>query len=326
LVPEKEAAADVPVVLATEEEEDDEAEEEAEEEEEEEDDDDDAEEEAEVDLDAPEEDKSETNAVPEVDLDEPKVDEAIKSKCDMTESATPSLPQEALPSLQVSGSELTKSLRQVRLNKKTTPVKSPLKEKWQPRNLTPDLEKDEEEIDDDEDDDEEEIDDDEEEEVGAPDSPTLANLSAAGAKGTEVFDFTDDEDIPLSNIDLAALSAGAHDSEGLEVIASSSPVAPLTPRQSPGKSLTARRPVTTQDMSPTVLTSMDAVSAVQALLSPSSAKELPVVKLNGDVLSDDTDNSVGLKALISTEKMKSAKRRKRRVPDSDGGKAAIFLG
>ena len=82
----------------------------------------------------------------------------------------------------------------MRLNKKT-PVKSPLKEKWQPRNMTPELDKEEEEIDDEEDE-EEEIDDDEEEEVGPPDSPHLPNMSASGTKGTEVFDFTDDEDSP----------------------------------------------------------------------------------------------------------------------------------
>ena len=93
----------------------------------------------------------------------------------------------------------------------------------------------------------------------------------------------------------------------------------LTPRQSPTKSV-ARRLV--QDVSPQVLTAMDAIAAVQALQQspPGSRQDLPVVKLNGDVMSDDTDNSVGLKALLSVEKAKSTKRKKRRVPESDGGK------
>merc|ERR1719361_1159530 len=68
-----------------------------------------------------------------------------KKTCDITktpdsEQSLKLPPVEDLPTMQVSSSELTKSLRQVRLNKKT-PVKSPLKEKWQPRNLTPDLDK-----------------------------------------------------------------------------------------------------------------------------------------------------------------------------------------
>merc|ERR1719264_1803541 len=237
----------------------------------------------------------------------------VTKKCDITE--TPDLersqklpPVEDLPPMQVSSSELTKSLRQVRLNKKT-PVKSPLKEKWQPRNMTPELDKEEEEIDDEE-----------EEEVGPPDSPNLPNMSASGTKGTEVFDFTDDEDIPLSNIDIAALNAGGPDPETPHAtIPSSSPMSHLTPRQSPTKSV-ARRLV--QDVSPQVLTAMDDIAAVQALQKspPGSSQDLPVVKLNGDVMSDDTDNSVGLKALLSVEKAKSTKRKKRRVPESDGGK------
>ena len=317
----QESPMEVAQSAATEDEEDEDVDGEAEEDvdEEDEEEDDDAEEEPEVDLDAPEDDK---HTVAEVDLDEPKADEGDK-KCDITETPdleqSEKLPQEEdLPPMQVSSSELTKSLRQVRLNKKT-PVKSPLKEKWQPRNMTPELDKEEEEIDDEEDE-EEEIDDDEEEEVGPPDSPNLPNMSASGTKGTEVFDFTDDEDIPLSNIDIAALNAGGPDPETPHAtIPSSSPMSHLTPRQSPTKSV-ARRLV--QDVSPQVLTAMDAIAAVQALQQspPGSRQDLPVVKLNGDVMSDDTDNSVGLKALLSVEKAKSTKRKKRRVPESDGGK------
>ena len=317
----QESPVEVPQSVATEDEEDEDVDGEAEEDvdEEDEEEDDDAEEEPEVDLDAPEDDK---HTVAEVDLDEPKAEEGDK-KCDITETSDLEQsqklpPEEDLPPMQVSSSELTKSLRQVRLNKKT-PVKSPLKEKWQPRNMTPDLDKEEEEIDDEEDE-EEEIDDDEEEEVGPPDSPHLPNMSASGTKGTEVFDFTDDEDIPLSNIDIAALNAGGPDPETPHAtIPSSSPMTHLTPRPSPTKSV-ARRLV--QDVSPQVLTAMDAIAAVQALQQspPGSRQDLPVVKLNGDVMSDDTDNSVGLKALLSVEKAKSTKRKKRRVPDSDGGK------
>merc|ERR1719319_1500875 len=116
--------------------------------------DEDAEEEPEVDLDAPDA----QDGMAEVDLDEPKEEEESDPKCDITETLdleqSLTLPQEEhLPKMQVSSSELTKSLRQVRLNKKTA-GRSPLKEKWQPRDLTPDLEKEEDEIDDDEDDEE----------------------------------------------------------------------------------------------------------------------------------------------------------------------------
>ena len=391
-------ALDVPVVEDTqeEEEEDDEEEVEGEEEvDEDEEEEEDAEEEAEVDLDAPNEEKPGASAASEVDLDEPKEAEESDNTCDITEtpvaSESPGIPEQnnILPPMQTSGSDLTKSLRQVRLNKKT-PARSPPKEKWQPRNLSPELEKEEEEIDDDEDDDEEEIDDDEEEEVGPPDSPNMTNLSSNRAKAPDVFDFTDDEDIPLSNIDLAALSAGGPEGgeSSLEMaISSSSPLSHLTPRHSPGKSLRSRLPL---DVSPQVLTAMDAVAAVQALqLSPPTSRhspipsrhspipsrrspipsrhspiqsrhspppsrqspvpsrhspppsrhnlplsrhspppsrqELPVVKLNGDVMSDDTDNSVGLKALLSAEKIKSAKRKKRRVPESDEGEHSTSL-
>ena len=143
--------------------------------------DDDAEEEPEVDLDAPEDDK---HTVDEVDLDEPKSDEGDK-KCDITETSDLEQsqklpPEEHLPPLQVSSSELTKLLRQVRLNKKT-PVTSPLNEKWQPWNMTPEHDKEEEEIDDEEDE-EEEIDDDEEEEVGLTTSSfQLKNFIHGGA-------------------------------------------------------------------------------------------------------------------------------------------------
>ena len=318
----EESPVEVPQTTGDDEDEDADGEAEEDVDEDEEEEDDDAEEEPEVDLDAPEDDK---HTVAEVDLDEPKAEEGEKT-CDITktpdsEQSLKLPPVEDLPTMQVSSSELTKSLRQVRLNKKT-PVKSPLKEKWQPRNLTPDLDKEEEEIDDEEEE-EEEIDDDEEEEVGPPDSPHLPNLSAGGTKGTEVFDFTDDEDIPLSNIDIAALNAGGPDPETPHAtIPSSSPMPHLTPRQSPTKSV-ARRLV--QDVSPQVLTAMDAIAAVQALQQspPASRQDLPVVKLNGDVMSDDTDNSVGLKALLSAEKTKSTKRKKRRVPESDGGKVMI---
>ena len=62
--------------------------------------------------------------------------------------------------------------------------------------MTPEHDKEEKEIDEEEDEEEEIDDDEEEEEVGPPDSPHLPNMSASGTKGTEVFDFTDDEDSP----------------------------------------------------------------------------------------------------------------------------------
>ena len=45
-----------------------------------------------------------------------------------------------------------------------------------------------------------------------------------------------------------------------------------------------------------------------------------MVKLNGDVMSDDTNSSVSVKTMQSSEKGKTIKRKKRRVPESDRGK------
>ena len=79
-------------------------------------------------------------------------------------------------------------------------------------------------------------------------------------------------------------------------------------------------------MSPQILTAMDAVAAVQALqISPVALPAVPMVKLNGDVMSDDTDNSVSVKTMQSSEKGKMVKRKKRRVPESDGGKFSTLI-
>eukprot|EP00092_Neocalanus_flemingeri_P008454 GFUD01009110.1.p1 GENE.GFUD01009110.1~~GFUD01009110.1.p1 ORF type:complete len:2320 (+),score=595.04 GFUD01009110.1:230-7189(+) len=223
------------------------------------------------------------------------------------------------PSMPGNNSDLTKSLRRVRLAKKS-PTKTPIKEKWEHRDLSPtsmeissptklssdDL---------------------------VPQTPTLtsplmqvtstphAELTSAQKAGTEVFDFTDDEDIPLSNIDLDVLNAANTESTPLQ-ISIPEPTASfihelnqMTPKPSPSKLLSKRF-----EVSPQILTAMDAVAAVQALqTSPVSAPAVPMVKLNGDVMSDDTDTSVSIKTMQPTEKGKLTKRKKRRVPESDGG-------
>merc|ERR1711892_994991 len=132
---------------------------------------------------------------------------------------------------------------------------------------------------------------------------------------------TDDEDIPLSNIDLDVLNAANAEDTPLQ-ISIPEPTASfihelnqMTPKPSPSKLLSRRF-----EVSPQILTAMDAVAAVQALqISPVALPAVPMVKLNGDVMSDDTDNSVSVKTMQSSEKGKMVKRKKRRVPESDGG-------
>merc|ERR550519_3057044 len=148
---------------------------------------------------------------------------------------------------------------------------------------------------------------------------------SGGAKvGTEVFDFTDDEDIPLSNIDLDVFESGS--SEGGQLMINIpepqptldhelSKMSSSTSKISPTKS--AARKFDT--VSPQILSASDAMAAVSALqLSPNSMKESGGEKYNGEVMSDDTDNSARTPANFS-EKGKLVGRKKRRMQESDGG-------
>ena len=75
-------------------------------------------------------------------------------------------------------------------------------------------------------------------------------------------------------------------------------------------------------VSPQILSASDAMAAVSALqLSPSSVTESGGDKYNGEVMSDDTDNSLKT-PLTFSEKAKFAKRKKRRMQESDGGEGS----
>ena len=192
-------------------------------------------------------------------------------------------------------SELTKSLRKVRLAKKS-PSKSSKDTSWE---------------------------EDESDKVVEEESSPNKEISSAPKAGTEVFDFTDDEDIPLSNIDLDVFETGNSEGGQLMInIPEPQPTLdhelsklPATSKISPTKS--AARKFDT--VSPQILSASDAMAAVSALqLSPNSVSESGGEKYNGEVLSDDTDNSAKTPASFS-EKAKLAKRKKRRVHESDGG-------
>merc|ERR1712130_497333 len=149
-------------------------------------------------------------------------------------------------------------------------------------------------------------------------STPQAELSSAQKAGTEVFDFTDDEDIPLPNIDLDALNAANPENTPLQItIPEHEPTASfihelsqLTPKPSPSKLISRRF-----EVSPQILTALDAVAAVQALqTSPAAAPAVPMVKVNGYEMSDDTDTSVSVKTEKPTiQKEKKKRREKRRV-------------
>ena len=197
-------------------------------------------------------------------------------------------------------SELTKSLRKVRLAKKS-PSKSSKETSWEEDASSDKSEKAEE------------------------DSSPSKDLSGPKA-GTEVFDFTDDEDIPLSNIDLEVFEAGSSEGGQLMInIPEPQPTLdhelsklPSTSKISPTKLASRKLDI----VSPQILSASDAMAAVSALqLSPSSVTESGGDKYNGEVMSDDTDNSLKT-PLTFSEKAKFAKRKKRRMQESDGGEGS----
>ena len=235
---------------------------------------------------------------------EPAEDEEEESKVDTEDDSPepPVLSAEVPPSDQEqsssSNSELTKSLRKVRLSKKS-PSKTPNKDKsW-------------------------EEDQSEEESVNnrskSSSSPVKDSASQLPKAGTEVFDFTDEEDLPLSNIDLDVLDAANTNGDSLQISIPEEPqptldheLSHLTPKTSPAKSKMRF------EVSPQILSVSDAVAAVAALqVSPKQ------MKMNGEAaLSDDTDNSVNAH---NKGQGKVAKRKKRRVTESDEGERIIII-
>lgn len=221
-------------------------------------------------------------------------------------------------------SELTKSLRKVRLNKKS-PVKTPIKEKWEQKvsispsksllirsqhtpNLSMDLTPGSSSI-------------------SMTISPSPQDQETCSRQvpitpsraGTEVFDFTDDEDIPLTHLDLEVIDASKK-----------SPLAIVIPDQhldvpvdkkcgllgsSPGK-MTIKK----IDVSPTVLSKLDAMAAVAAvhtvLISPSHGE---TQQLNGHVTSEEAQNAHGASLVKQATIASKGKRRKRKLHESDGG-------
>ena len=213
----------------------------------------------------------------------------------------------------LSQSDLTKSLRKVRLAKKS-PAKPPkdkddssLEEDWS---------------------DKMEVEEETAERAESNSSPSK-EISGGNKAGTEVFDFTDDEDIPLSNIDLDVFESGGS-SEGGQLMINipepqptldhelsklSSSSSKISPTKSAGRKFAP--------VSPQVLSARDAMAAVAALqLSPHSLNESGGEKYNGEVMSDDTDNSARTPANFS-EKGKLGGRKKRRMQESDGGKTVL---
>ena len=198
-----------------------------------------------------------------------------------------------------SNSDLTKSLRKVRRLSKKSPSKSSKDTSWEEEGS------------------------DKSDKVEEDSSPNK-ELSGGPKAGTEVFDFTDDEDIPLSNIDLEVFEAGNSEGGQLMInIPEPQPTLdhelsklPSSSKISPTK-LAARK---LDIVSPQILSASDAMAAVSALqLSPNSVSESGGEKYNGELLSDDTDSSLKT-PLTFSEKAKLAKRKKRRVHESDGGK------
>ena len=150
-------------------------------------------------------------------------------------------------------------------------------------------------------------------------------MSSLPKAGTEVFDFTDEEDLPLSNIDLDVLDPNNVNGGSLQLnLSEPQPtlvheVSQMTPKTSPSKHMSRRF-----EVSPQILTVGDAVAAVAAVqTSPRAGEVGDEVKMNGDGgLSDDTDTSVRQSHV--PEKGKVAKRKKRRMTDSDGGNNNCF--
>ena len=248
-----------------------------------------------------------------------------------TEDTKPAVTHQPSPP---TNSELTKSLRQIRLNKKS-PTKTPSKAKP---------------VEDEEDSDEEAV---RPKLSSSPVKDLSASSSSMAKAGTEVFDFTDEEDLPLNNIDLDVLAGGEaeavkilapdpdpqptldHELTQLPPVSSSSPTKLASVRtqhlefemleQSRDCIVPQVRPQV--QVSPQVLSVSDAVAAVAAL-QVAGAGAGAARQLNGDTQSDDTDTSVtkpGHDQTHGRDKGKLAKRKKRRVTESDEGGAVCHL-
>ena len=244
-----------------------------------------------------------------------------------TEDTKPAVTHQPSPP---TNSELTKSLRQIRLNKKS-PTKTPSKAKPV--------------VEDEEDSDEDAV---RPKLSSSPVKDLSASSNSMAKAGTEVFDFTDEEDLPLNNIDLDVLAGGEaeavkilapdpdpqptldHELTQLPPVASSSPTKLASVRtqhfelelleQSLDLVVPQVRPQV--QVSPQVLSVSDAVAAVAALQVAGAGAGAGTRQLNGDTQSDDTDTSVTKPSHDQSsgrDKGKLAKRKKRRVTESDEG-------
>ena len=174
-------------------------------------------------------------------------------------------------------------------------------------------------------------------------SPAKELSSSVPKAGPDVFEFTDEEDLPLSNIDMDVLDA-ASDKTSHKISAGDmeepqptldhelSQLSPQSTKSSPNK-LSRHKGL---DVSPQILSVTDAVAAVAALqVGLDNIKEDikediddgDDVKMNGEAGSDgDTDNSTsnGRTSQFSEKAKVSVKRKKRRVAESDEGKHNKF--
>ena len=179
---------------------------------------------------------------------------------------------------------------------------------------------------------------------GSSSSPVKELSSSSVPKaGPDVFDFTDEEDLPLSNIDMDVLEAASgKTSHKISPGDSEEPqptldheLSQLSPqsKSSPNKLSRVR-----SEVSPQILSVTDAVAAVAALqvglddiIKEDIKEDLEDgddVKMNGEAGSDgDTDNSTsnGRTSQFSEKPKVSVKRKKRRVAESDEGKRTQYI-
>ena len=174
---------------------------------------------------------------------------------------------------------------------------------------------------------------------GSASSPVKELSSSVPKTGPDVFDFTDEEDLPLSNIDMDVLDAASDKtSHKISAVEMEEPqptldhelshLSPQSTKSSPNK-LSRHRVL---DVSPQILSVTDAVAAVAALQVglddikediKEDIEDGDDVKMNGEAGSDgDTDNSTsnGRTSQFSEKAKVSVKRKKRRVAESDEGK------
>ena len=267
------------------------------------------------------EENSEEEEKIDCDIEEESIEETVPNEnkgdaADEVEKKNLNSPKETAQSI-ASSSELTKSLRKARPFKKS-PSKTPCKDKSWEEDPASEGDQEESVMD----------------EARTSPSPAKDLPSSVPKVGPDVFDFTDEEDLPLSNIDLDVLDASDkscqksgvpepqptldHELSGLS-----------SSKSSPNK--LPRRP----QVAPQILSVTDAVAAVAALQvgfddikeDLKEDEDADDVKMNGEAGSDgDTDNSTsnGRSSHFSEKAKVSVKRKKRRVTESDDGKTKYF--